>query len=66
MKSDPPDHVAVYPPIACEEIVYRLARSRNCIDPEDPQFTPAAFLLRPDEDGLSVNPVSRCTLAVAS
>src|SRR5438067_179712 len=45
---------ASFSPLPCATLVYRLARSKAWIDKDTGEFLPAAFELRPDETGLSV------------
>ncbi len=59
----PPDQKA----LRDEEFVYRLGRRAGFLNQEDKNrpFTPAAFLLDDDEEGLSVFPTETCSLKYA-
>lgn len=45
----------IHSPLACSDLVYRLARRRSDLDPDTGEFSPEVFKRQPyDEDGLSV------------
>jgi hypothetical protein len=51
------------PPLPDETIVYRAARSRSWIDPDNGGLLPIAFELRPGEPGASVS--YNCSIDIA-
>jgi hypothetical protein len=56
---------SAFPLLTDGAIVYRLARSKSWLDTDNSAFTPAAFLRRRDECGLSVSIAVACSLEYA-
>jgi len=54
-----------YEALLDDATIYRLARRSSVVDKENGTFLPGAFLLEPDEEGLSVFPTETCTLTYA-
>jgi hypothetical protein len=56
---------SVYPALANDEVVYRLARKRSWIDEDTGKLLPDAFYLGPNGSDLSVLLASTCSLELA-